>query len=171
MTLNSARGSGLLTQLALAATVAATVGCDHVTKQVASSALAGTPGRSLVADAVRLVYVENSGGFLSLGANWPAFARTVLFTVGTGVLLLALAALAIRIHRRGLPAFGLALFVGGGLSNWFDRAVHGRVVDFMIVGAGPLRTGVFNVADVAIMAGAAIFIASELRPDRHDIAP
>ena len=44
-----------------------------------------------------------------------------------------------------------------------DRIVAGHVVDFMIVGYGPLRTGVFNVADVALMLGAAIFAAAEVQ--------
>ena len=34
--------------------------------------------------------------------------------------------------------------------------MHGAVVDFLNVGIGPLRTGVFNVADMAIMAGAGL---------------
>jgi signal peptidase II len=32
------------------------------------------------------------------------------------------------------------------------------VVDFLNVGIGSLRTGVFNVADMAIMAGVALFL-------------
>ncbi|RPI54782.1 MAG: hypothetical protein EHM55_09825 [Acidobacteria bacterium] len=36
-------------------------------------------------------------------------------------------------------------------SNWFDRVVRGGVFDFINVGIGSVRTGVFNVADVAIM--------------------
>ena len=31
--------------------------------------------------------------------------------------------------------------------------MHGSVVDFLSVGAGSLRTGIFNVADVAVMVG------------------
>jgi signal peptidase II len=51
------------------------------------------------------------------------------------------------------------MMVGGGLSNWFDRLVNeGRVVDFMNLGIGSFRTGIFNVADVAIMAGAAVMV-------------
>jgi signal peptidase II len=53
--------------------------------------------------------------------------------------------------------------VAGGASNWIDRAVRGSVVDFMNVGIGPVRTGVFNVADVAIMLGAVLIVAGELR--------
>jgi signal peptidase II len=41
--------------------------------------------------------------------------------------------------------------------------MHGSVVDFVNIGIGPFRTGVFNVADVAIMLGIAIVVASEFR--------
>jgi len=44
--------------------------------------------RSLLADTVRLVYTENTGGFLSLGANLPPALRTGVFTIATAVLLL-----------------------------------------------------------------------------------
>jgi signal peptidase II len=52
----------------------------------------------------------------------------------------------------------VALFIAGGVSNWIDRVVHGSVVDFLNVGIGPIRTGVFNVADMAIMLGAVIVV-------------
>jgi signal peptidase II len=40
------------------------------------------------------------------------------------------------------------------LSNLIDRIAVGSVIDFLNVGVGSLRTGIFNLADVAIMAGA-----------------
>ena len=58
---------------------------------------------------------------------------------------------------------GLSLFVAGGASNWIDRVIRGSVVDFINVGIGPLRTGIFNVADVAIMLGAGVLLFAELR--------
>ena len=39
-----------------------------------------------------------------------------------------------------------------------DRVTRGSVVDFLNVGVGPVRTGVFNVADVAIMVGAGVMV-------------
>ena len=42
-----------------------------------------------------------------------------------------------------------------------DRVVRGSVIDFMNVGVGPLRTGIFNVADMAILAGVAIFVFTQ----------
>jgi len=151
----------LALRLGLVATLAATVGCDRVTKHVATAALAGRPARSLLADTVRLAYVQNAGGFLSLGADLPETLRISLFIVATAILLLALVAYGIRLRWRGWAAFGLALFVAGGVSNWVDRVLHGSVIDFINVGVGPLRTGVFNVADVAIMTGVGIVLMSE----------
>ena len=155
--------------LGLVATIVTTVGCDRVTKHVATAALAGRPARSLLADTVRLAYVQNAGGFLSLGADLPEAARTFLFVVATGVLLLAFVAYGIRLRWRGWAAFGLALFVAGGVSNWVDRVLHGSVIDFINVGIGPLRTGVFNVADVAIMLGVAMVLVCEFRRPRSHI--
>lgn len=154
-------------RLVLLVAVLGTIGCDRVTKHVAETTLAGTPGRSYFGDMVRLVYAENPGGFLSLGAALPPGARTAVFTVATGLMLLALIASAVRHRWFGWPALGLALFVAGGASNWIDRVVRGSVVDFMTVGIGPLRTGVFNVADAAIMLGAGIFFFGELREVRR----
>jgi signal peptidase II len=152
-----------LTRLAVVLTIVGTVGCDRVTKHVARSTLLGTPERSFLADSLRLMYVENTGGLLSLGADLPTATRTALFTVATGLILLGLTAFALRGRWTGPPAFGLTVFLAGGVSNWFDRLMHGSVVDFVNIGIGPFRTGVFNVADVAIMLGVAIVVASEFR--------
>jgi signal peptidase II len=155
--------------LVLAAAALATIGCDRATKHAATVLLAGEPDRSYLADTLRLGYTENTGGFLSLGADLPRPARTAVFTIATGFALLALLALAVRGRFAGLSGVGLVLFVAGGASNWIDRVLSGSVVDFLNVGIGPLRTGVFNVADVAIMVGAGIvaFGAARREPPRR----
>jgi hypothetical protein len=101
--------------------------------------------------------------FLGLGAGLPPGVRTALFTVAVGVVLCGLALLTVRRYREGSPTLGLALLVAGGASNWIDRVTRGGVVDFLNVGVGPVRTGVFNVADVAIILGAFVFVLSEYR--------
>lgn len=143
-------------RLVLLAAIVATIGCDRVTKHMATTTLAGAPSQSFLQDTFRLEYVENTGAFLGLGADWPLPVRTAVFSVGNGVLLIALAWAAIRGHFPGAALFGLTLFVAGGASNLVDRVRFGAVVDFMNIGIGPLRTGIFNVADMAIMLGAAI---------------
>lgn len=154
-------------RLVLVAVLLATIGCDRVTKHAAVLTLAGAPDRSFFGDAIRLTYAENTGGFLGVGESLPSTAKTAIFTVGTGMLLVALAVYVLRTPWPVGVLIGLGLFLGGGLSNWADRVVRGSVVDFLNVGMGPLRTGIFNVADVALLAGAAIVGVADVRRRRR----
>ena len=43
--------------------------------------------------------------------------------------------------------------------------MRGSVIDFLNVGVGPLRTGIFNVADMAILLGVGIFLFTKVRQD------
>jgi len=151
--------------------VASTVGCDAVTKRLAAESLAGFPAQSFLGDTVRLTYVENAGGFLNLGATLPPWARMTVFTVAVGAFLLLMVAAAWRSGWRQWHTVALSLLLAGGFSNWVDRLSDGRVVDFLNVGIGALRTGIFNVADVAIMVGVALFLFAETRASRPDADP
>ena len=151
--------------LALLAIVAATIGCDRVTKHMAVSSLAGTPSRSFFADTVRLEYAENRGGFLSLGADLPPAIRTVIFKIATGLILVGTLVAAIKLRLTGWPLVGLSLVCAGGASNWVDRVTYGSVIDFLNVGFGALRTGIFNVADGAVMLGACILLFTYRQPN------
>jgi signal peptidase II len=152
--------------IVLLAIVVATIGCDRVTKHIAVTSLAGTPGRSFFADTVRLEYAENSGGFLSLGANLPIAVRRAIFTIGTGLILVGTLMAAAKLRLTGWPLVGLILLWSGGASNWVDRVARGGVVDFLNIGFGALRTGIFNVADVAILLGACLLAGAYRRPNR-----
>lgn len=142
-----------------------TIGCDHVAKHVAVTRLRGTPARSLFDGVVRLHYAENPGAFLSLGAELPAAVRRAVFTVGSGLLLLALGGFVLLQRQAGrLETIAVALIVGGGVSNLVDRVLRdGRVVDFVQLVFGPLHTGIFNVADVALTTGALLLLVGGLR--------
>jgi signal peptidase II len=153
-------------RFALIAIALATIGCDRVTKQAATIMLAGAPVRSYLGDTVRLAYAQNAGGFLSWGADWPSPVRTGVFTVGTCVLLLWLLAVAVKRRWSSAALLGITLFAAGASSNWIDRVLHGSVVDFLNVGIGPLRTGIFNVADVALILGVALVVFTEAKTAR-----
>jgi signal peptidase II len=147
--------------------VITTIGCDHATKYAARVSLQGEPHRSYFGNMVRISYAENTGGFLSLGADLPPTQRTVLFTALTGLVLAGLATLVFRGRLDRITGLGMAFFVAGGVSNWIDRVVRGSVVDFLNLGVGSLRTGIFNVADVAIMLGALVMVVGELAKSRR----
>lgn len=148
-------------------------GCDHASKRIAISALGHSGGVSLASDAVRLELVSNTGAFLSLGAGLPEAIRGVLFVGIIPLLVLGLCIHILYTHARSIPVFvGLGLVAGGGMANWLDRLLHdGAVTDFVSFGLGPLRTGVFNVADVAVLAGVALLVLSirgkGMRERRH----
>jgi len=63
---------------------------------------------------------------------------------------------------------GAGLFVAGGTSNLIDRVLHGSVIDFMNVGIGSVRTGIFNVADMALMLGLAVYFVTHVRSSGDD---
>ncbi len=141
----------------------ATAGCDRVTKHLAVTTLSSGGRYSYLGDTVRLDYHENKGGFLSAGATWNPAARTVVFQVANAAFLFGIMVMAARFEWSRLAKVGLVMFVAGGLSNLIDRVAIGSVIDFLNLGIGPVRTGIFNIADVAIMAGVALMLVDRWR--------
>ena len=136
------------------------VGCDQVTKTAAQQYLAYEPPHSWLHDTVRLEYAENTGAFLSLGGGLSKEVRTVLFQVLPALWLVGLA---LYLLVSNVPSMLLtvawSLVLSGGMGNLLHRVLHdGRVIDFMNLGVGTLRTGIFNVADVCITIGVSLLI-------------
>lgn len=148
------------------------VGLDQWTKVWATDKIAMELPRSYWNDFFRLQYALNEGAFLSLGSDLPDHVRYwVLAIIPVGVLgylcYHALRAEGVSISAQ--IAFGLIL--GGGGSNIFDRIAYGHVVDFMNMGIGSLRTGIFNFADVAIMAGLLILLPTAFHKPQKENTP
>ena len=131
------------------------VGCDQATKAAARAHLAAGAVHSFLGDTFRLELAQNPGAFLSLGARLPPALRYEGFTIAVGGLVAALLVWALgarQLHWR--TRLALALIGAGGLGNLIDRIrFAGVVTDFLNLGVGPLRTGIFNVADAVLMAG------------------
>jgi signal peptidase II len=147
--------------LVFAVVLGASVGCDQASKLVASANLRPGVQSPYLGDLFRFQLATNEGAFLSLGATLPPAARYWVLTIGVGVLLLGIMGYALQGQKLDVwQISGYALIAGGGGSNWFDRArFGGRVVDFMNMGIGPnLRTGIFNVADLAILVGIGVLV-------------
>jgi signal peptidase II len=141
----------------------ACVSCDQAAKQVATSLLEGSPAILLAGDTVRFELASNQGAFLSLGDSLPEWARTLIFLALVPALLALLCVYFLRAPQTSRAEFvSLGLIAGGGLGNWIDRLLQdGAVTDFVSLGLGSLRTGVFNVADLAVVVGALLLV---LRP-------
>jgi len=136
------------------------VGCDQVSKQVVRNQMTLTESHSYLGDTVRLIYIENTGAFLGLGDSLPETMRIAFLQGAVGLIVLGLlwaATLARDMNRWQIIA--LALLAAGGLGNLIDRVLYdGRVTDFLNVGVGGLRTGIFNIADVVEVIGVLVFL-------------
>ncbi len=123
----------------------------------------------LLHDIVRLQLVKNTGAFLSAGASLSEHVRFAVFIVAVAGILLGLLLAALFARRLSQArTVALALIVGGGASNLVDRLINdGGVTDFLNVGVGPLRTGIFNFADMAILAGALILMFGHAAVANH----
>jgi signal peptidase II len=149
--------------------VGSTLSCDRLTKELATTNLRDSAPKSYLNDTVRLQYVENTGAFLGMGSELDATTRFWLLTVTSGGMLLAIFFWMWRDRRMRIgDTLALSLLVGGGFGNLADRIfMEGRVVDFLNIGVGTLRTGIFNMADVAIMLGVSL-LTLRLLTDRKE---
>ncbi|MGE0240859.1 MAG: signal peptidase II [Parvibaculaceae bacterium] len=63
---------------------------------------------------------------------------------------------------RPVAAAAVGLILGGALANAFDRAAYGAVADFFSFHMGSFDWYIFNLADVAIVAGVALLVYESL---------
>ena len=63
-------------------------GCDQATKAIAKEYLPRNEIMSFMGDTVRLQYIENKGGFLSMGDSLPKKTRGLIFTVAAGAIVI-----------------------------------------------------------------------------------
>ncbi|UVT14681.1 MAG: signal peptidase II [Nitrospira sp.] len=147
------------------------VGCDQITKDAAQQYLSFEPPRSWFHDIVRLEYAENTGAFLSLGTGFSEGLRVMLFQVFPALWLAGLAIfLFVAKQVPLLSAAAWSLVLSGGIGNLLDRVLHdGRVIDFMNLGIGNFRTGIFNVADVCITIGILLLVLEVFQRPRTSL--
>jgi signal peptidase II len=138
---------------------------DQLTKLLAIATLQYAPPRSYMGGLLTLLYAENRGAFLGLGNDWPPYVRMVVLSAAVAVMLIALVVWVVRNHSSASPEIMLwSLLIGGGFGNLIDRIRQGYVVDFLHMKVGPLQTGVFNVADIAITGAVIALFLLAFRP-------
>jgi signal peptidase II len=142
--------------------VVTSIGCDQATKSIASRRLAPSAPVTIIDHIFHLEYTENSGAMMGIGSELSDGTRFWLFIVFAGCALSAILAFTLLDKTLNVATIlSLSLIVGGGLGNLADRLFKGGiVVDFMIVTLGPLRTAIFNFADLSILLGLLVLVFS-----------
>jgi signal peptidase II len=132
---------------------------DRVSKLAVAKHIELQDSISVIPGFFRITHVENRGAAFGLFADSPSewkIAMLVLFSVVALVVVVTL--LWRSSHSMTATGVGLSLILGGAVGNLWDRLFHGRVVDFLLFYIGQYQWPAFNVADSAIVVGAALLV-------------
>lgn len=130
---------------------------DRLLKMWVVKSLPLWSSRPLLGDWLHLTHVRNTGAAFGLfgGQALPL----ALISIGLFIGLFFW-----RDQLRNLGSWGnlaLALIAGGAIGNLFDRLAYGYVIDFLDLRVWP----VFNLADSAVVVGAAVLILALWRQE------
>lgn len=144
-----------------------TIGLDQYTKYIASTELQyNVPVE--VMPSFNWLLVHNTGAafsFLSDASGWQRWFFVILTIVVGGMIFVWLRKLT---AGQSWLAAALALILGGAVGNVIDRLWHGYVIDFIQWYYGSYYWPAFNIADSAIMLGAAILIIDGIFSIKRD---
>ena len=160
---SSSRPAWLLTVLAAAVLI-----LDQASKYAVENFTQAGSSRVLIPGVLNLVHTSNPGVAFGLLADsempWRA-PLLILFSVAV----IGLIAWLLVTDRAGgqLGQCGMALILGGAAGNVLDRIVRHSVTDFIDFYVGSHHWYTFNVADSAIVVGAALVLLELLRDWRH----
>ena len=155
------RASTFRLRLAIVLLTLSLFGCDHATKLAAETSLSHGGSVNVVTGILELRYAPNYDTAFSLLRTFNiARPPSVLLAASALALALVLAMwIASRKHASRVQHVGFALVLAGALGNVVDRATRGYVVDFIHLTRWP----VFNVADMAVVAGMLLLVLASLR--------
>jgi len=128
---------------------------DQVSKILVARAIPEHSLVTIIPGFLNLTHTTNTGVAFGLFSDSPAAWKTALLT-GVSLALLAIVLYMVgKARSLDLTAgLGLALILGGALSNLADRIRSGAVVDFVDAYVRSYHWYTFNLADAAIVAGA-----------------
>ena len=141
---------------------------DRLSKWIVESNVSALDTVRVIPGLFNIVHSENRGmafGILNDSTNeW----RTTLLLVLSAAAVVFVAAMLWNARRLDRSSFwGLTLILGGAAGNVFDRAVWGRVTDFLDFYIGEYHWHTFNLADSAIVIGSGLLLIDLLRPKKQ----
>jgi signal peptidase II len=133
---------------------------DRLAKRAVASNIALGHSVVVIPGFFQLTHVQNTGAAFGLFADSPASWKIgALVSFSILALIVVSALLWKNSHSLSTTTIGLSLILGGAMGNLWDRMMYGRVVDFLDFYVGSYHWPAFNVADSAIVIGAALLIS------------
>ena len=131
---------------------------DQLTKLFVQAHMALYESIAIIPNYLDITYALNPGAAFSMLAEAPPWVRTAfLLTMACGAIVV-LAVFIWRADRVSITSVAFAMILGGAIGNLIDRAIRGRVIDFVRAHYYDLNYPIFNVADSAISIGVALII-------------
>ncbi|WP_298237509.1 signal peptidase II [uncultured Algibacter sp.] len=142
-----------------------TITADQISKVIVRAKVVAGSQTEILGKFLSLHNVENEGAFLGMGSELNDSLRIILLLI-LPIIVLGFVLRYIlkdkKIDKWSLFAF--SMIIGGGIANVFDRVVFGSVTDFLYIKLTDLlRTGIFNIADLAVTTGMIILVVFSFR--------
>ncbi|MDN5203320.1 signal peptidase II [Fulvivirgaceae bacterium BMA10] len=143
------------------------IGCDQISKSVARENIEYHEHIEVIGNHLILTKVENTGAFLGLGSSLHPVLKYFLLLILPSLVLIILLGILIAKPQFDRPVIvALTFIIGGGIGNMIDRFAYGSVTDFLHIDFEIFRTGIFNMADVSVMAGTIIIVLYSILMNR-----
>lgn len=132
---------------------------DRWTKHLVAARLPMYSHIQIIPGFFQLTHTENTGAAFSLFADSPSHWKTgMLIGFSVVAMVVVLVLLWKQRHALSMTGIALSLILGGAMGNLWDRVASGRVVDFLLFYVKRYQWPVFNLADSAIVVGAALLV-------------
>lgn len=131
---------------------------DQATKLFVQAHMALYESIAIIPNYLDITYTLNPGAAFSMLADAPPWLRKTFLLSMACAAIIVLAVMIVRADRVSISSVAFALIMGGAVGNLIDRAIRGRVIDFMRAHYYDLNYPIFNVADSAISIGVALII-------------
>ncbi len=133
--------------------ILALIGLDWLTKHWIQTSMALNDTIPVIDGIFHITYIHNYGAAFSILQG-----KQGLLLIVTGIAMAGIAVYMIVAQKKKeltpMGMWALALILGGGLGNFFDRVRFGYVVDFFDFRIWPI----FNVADIAVCCGCGLLV-------------
>lgn len=135
--------------------IALSIFLDQISKILIRNNVEQYSDIKLIGEYFILTNVENSGAFLGMGSGFSPIMKSVFLII---LPIIVLISIIIYVYRDKeidkVSLIGFSIIIGGGMGNIFDRIIYGSVTDFLFIDLGGIfKTGIFNIADLAVTTG------------------
>src|ERR1700722_10684585 len=131
---------------------------DQATKLFVQAHMALYESIAIIPNYLDITYTQNPGAAFSMLADAPPWVRKAFLLTMACAAIIVLLIIIVRAESVSITSVACALILGGAMGNLIDRAIRGRVIDFMRAHYYDLNYPIFNVADSAISIGVGLIL-------------